>query len=149
MKCYGHFLSHSKGNVAIEFALVLPVIFLLLSGVINFGLILANKNQLNSAVNAGLFYAYAHPSATTQNIIDEAVASTPLLTPLTVTVTQFCGCVDGSTSALPCTTACAGTTILPGTYTTVTAQSSVDLIALDFVLDNPFITSAQGIMRMK
>ena len=40
------FFKLSKGNVAIEFALLLPLLFLILSVVMNFGLILANKNQL-------------------------------------------------------------------------------------------------------
>jgi Flp pilus assembly protein TadG len=142
MKLRYGFIRNSIGNVAIEFALVLPFIFLLLSGIINFGLILANQNQLNDVVSAGMLDAFgnsASPSAV-QNAMQNATS----ISPLTVTATQFCQCLNGTTQA--CTQTCSdGST--PGTYMTVTAQSQVSLIALDFVLTNPFVINAQGTIR--
>ncbi len=139
---YG-FIRSSKGNAAIEFALVLPLVFLILSGVLNFGLILANQNQLNSVASAGMLYAFGVSSSPVA--VQTAMQnSTTNLTPLTVTATQFCQCLNGTN--LVCTNTCAdGST--PGTYVTVTAQSQVIPLALAFVLPNPFVTHVQATIR--
>lgn len=137
------FLKRSKGNVAIEFALVLPVIILLFSGVVNFGLILANKNQLNGVVSAGLLFAMGNSSVPAA-VQAAMIASTTNLSPLTTTATTFCGCLNGTTPA--CNSICSDGAA-PVKYVTVTATSQVDLIALNFVLPNPFITTAQGTIR--
>jgi Flp pilus assembly protein TadG len=140
-KC--QFLKRSRGNVAIEFALVLPVLFLILSGVINFGLILANKNQLNGVVSAGMLFAFGNSSvpAAVKAAMD---TSTTNLSPLTTTATTFCQCLDGTQPL--CTATCTGG-VTPPKYVTVTAQSNVSLFALDFILTNPFVTNAQGTIR--
>lgn len=143
MKSRYHFLKTSRGNVAIEFALVLPVIILLLSGIINFGLILANKNQLNGVVNAGLLYAFGNSSVPAA-VQAAMTSSTTNLSPLTVTATTFCQCLDGTKPL--CTATCTGG-IAPAKYVTVTAQSQVNLVALSIGLSNPFITTAQGTIR--
>ncbi len=143
MKVKYGFMKNSVGNVAIEFALVLPFIFLILSGVFNFGLILANQNKLDAVASAGMLYAFGNSSspAAVQLAMQN---STTNLTPLTVTATQFCQCLNGSNPG--CSKTCSdGST--PGTYVTVTAQSQVNLIALDFALTNPFITNVQGTIR--
>ncbi len=144
MKYILNTLKNSKGAVAIEFALVLPFLFLLLSGVINFGFILANQNLLNNVASAGILYAFGNapnpnPSQTTL-IQNAAIASTPNLTPLTINVTQFNQCVTGGTPP-NCSDGSSPS------YITVTATSSVNLMALDFVLPNPFTTQATGTIR--
>lgn len=137
------FFKRSKGNVAIEFALVLPLLILLFSGVINFGLILANQNQLNGVVSAGMLFAFGNSSVPA--VVQAAMtSSTTNLTPLTTTATTFCQCLDGTQPL--CTDTCPGG-VVPSKYVTVTAQSHVSLIALDFVLPNPFVTNAQGTIR--
>lgn len=156
MKDHSLFLKQSRGNVAIEFALVLPVIFLLLSGIVNFGFILASKNKLNSVVNAGLLYAYAHPTATPATISTIMTASTTLTLSPAPTATVSCKCLATSVAAagippycvVPPLTACSdGST--PGTYVTATAQTSVTLYALDFVLTNPFPLTSTGTIRIQ
>jgi len=143
MKNKFKFMQISKGNVAIEFAIILPMIFLLFSGVINLGLILINQNQLNAVVSAGMLYAFGNSSvpAAVQTAMQNSTTS---INPLTVTATQFCQCSTGPNVA--CTSTCSDGSA-PGTYVTVTAQSQVDLIALDLILTNPFITSVQGTIR--
>lgn len=138
-----HFLQAAKGNVVIEFAFVLPLLILILSGVINFGLILANKNQLNGVVSAGILYGFGNSSvpAAVQLAMTN---STTNLSPLTTTATTFCQCLDGTQPL--CTDTCPGG-ITPPKYVTVTAQSQVNLIAVNFVLTNPFVTTAQGTIR--
>lgn len=137
------FMRGSKGNVAIEFAIIIPIVFLLLSGIINFGLILANKNQLNAVVSAGMLYALGN-SSTPASVKAAMDNSTTNFIPLTVSAIQFCQCSSGSN--VSCSSTCAdGTT--PGTYVTVTASRPVTLMALDFVIANPFTSIVQGTIR--
>jgi Flp pilus assembly protein TadG len=143
MKDKSHILKNTKGNAAIEFALVLPLLLLLFSGVINFGLILANKNQLNDVVSAGMLFAFGNSSVPLV-VTTAMTASTTNLSPLSVTATPFCQCVDGSNPG--CTKRCPDGSVV-ATYLTLTATSQVDLIALDFVLTNPFVTTVTGTVR--
>ena len=147
-KCRSTWLKKSQGNAAIEFALLLPVLFLLVSGVINFGLILVNQNQLNGVVSSGMLYAFgvsSVPAAVQTAMTNSTTNLGPLAqSPLTVTATTFCQCIDGSKPL--CTSTCPGG-VTPPKYVTVTAQSQVSLVALDFVLTNPFVTNASGTIR--
>jgi Flp pilus assembly protein TadG len=130
-----------KGNVAIEFAIVAPFLFLLLSGVMNFGLILANQHKLYSIVNAGMLYA-AGQSKTPAEVQTIMQAAIPTMSPLTITTSSFCQCNGvGAT----CGSTCGGNTA--STYITMTAQSSVTLVAPDFIIANPFTTSVTGKVR--
>lgn len=137
------FLKICQGNVAIEFALFLPLLFLLFSGVVNFGLILNNQNQLNGVVSAGMLYA-AGNSSVPGAVQAAMVASAPNLNPLTVTAATFFQCLNGSQPLANGT--CPGG-VTPPKYVSVTATSQVSLVALDFALPNPFTTSAQGTIR--
>ncbi len=123
-----------KGNVAIEFALVAPFLFLLVSGIMNFGLILANQNQLYSIVNTGMLYAagQSKTAAEVQTIMQGAI---PTMSPLTITASSFCRC--GGASATCSSTCSDGSTA--ATYITMTAQSSVSLVApvLLFLIPSP------------
>ena len=142
MRKWTQFFKITRGNVAIEFGLLLPVLFLLFSGVINFGLILVNQNQLNDVVAAGMLYAFGNSSNSIA--VQSAMTNSTTMSPLTVSASTFCQCLSGPTPS--CTSTCTdGST--PPTYVTVTAQSEVNLIALDFVLTNPFPTSAAGTIR--
>lgn len=142
MKIINHFFK-TAGGAAIEFAILLPIFILIFSGIINFGLILINQNQLNGVVSAGMLYAFGNSSvpAAVQLAMTN---STTNLTPLTTTATTFCACLGGS--PVLCTSTCSGGGT-PLKYVTVTAQSQVSLVALNFVLTDPFITSAQGTIR--
>lgn len=147
MRFYKFFI-RTQGNVAIEFAFILPFIFLFLSGVINFGLILGNQNRLNSVVSAGMLYAFGNSS--TPASVQTAMQTATNLNPLTVTATKVCKCYpssgapSGAPTASACTSSCTGTL---GSYVIVTAQSQINPIALNFVLPNPFITRAKGTIR--
>lgn len=139
----GQFLQSLRGNVAIEFAFILPVVLLLFSGIVNFGLILADKNQLNGVVSAGMLFAFGNSSVPAA-VQAAMLASTSNLSPLTTTATTFCRCLNGST---PLCTATCPDGASPAKYVTVTASSQVSLVPLTFVLTNPFPISAQGTVR--
>ena len=47
---------HQKGAVAVEFALILPVLVLLLFGIVEFSLLMYNKQILTNASREGARY---------------------------------------------------------------------------------------------
>lgn len=141
VKWYDSFIKTS-GNVAIEFALILPVILLLFSGVVNFGLILASKNQLNTVVSTGMLYAMGNSS--NPAAVQAVMTSATTMSPLTATAVTACQCLTGA--APSCSSTCPdGST--PQKYVTVTASSQVSLVAINFVLPNPFPITATGTIR--
>ena len=137
------FMYNNKGNAAIEFAIVLPFLLLLLSGVINFGMILAKKNELTTVVSVGMLYAFGNSSVPAN--VNSAMVNATNIAPLTVTVTQFCQCIDNSQPG--CGNNCGDGKPAPK-YVMVTANSEVDLIALNFVLQNPYPLTVTGTMRV-
>jgi len=58
----------ARGNISIEFALVLPFLVLLLMGAYDFGRGFTEKLRLNSAARAGTQYALAHYNAATADL---------------------------------------------------------------------------------
>lgn len=138
------FWKNKKGAAAIEFAVTVPVLFVLLVCVINMGFILNKENELNSAVNAGFLDATQNPDNT--GVVSAAVSAATALTPLTVSVTSFCSCADSV--ILACNTLCADGTA-PGTYMKIVASSQVPLDAPALFLTNPFPISANGTVRVK
>lgn len=59
------FTQHKHAGVAaIEFALVLPVLVLLLSGIINFGVMMYDQSVITNAAREGARWASIHSSAT-------------------------------------------------------------------------------------
>ncbi len=132
-------LTSESGTAAIEFALFLPLLLLLLTGIVELGFSAYEAMQVNNAVDAGAIYAAANAantfSATTTAAATVAGATLPSgLNTLTATPapTQFCGCPSaaGSVSNLGASppvcattfpTACSGSTPA-GTYVKVNAS---------------------------
>ena len=138
------FWKNKKGAAAIEFAITVPVLFVLVVCVINMGFILTKENELNSAVNAGFLDAVENADNTAE--VSASVSAATVLSPLTSTVTSFCSCADAV--ILACNTLCADGTA-PGTYIKIVASSEVTLYAPALFLTNPFPISATGIVRVK
>ena len=55
-----------RGAAAVEFALVLPLLLLLVVGIIQFGRVFSLQIQLSGAANAGARYLSVNPTQTTQ-----------------------------------------------------------------------------------
>ena len=122
-----------SGTAAIEFALFLPFLVLLLSGIVELGFSAYEAMQVSNAVEAGALYAAKNGwnSASVASATVAGAVLPPGLNTLTATPapTQFCGCPSaaGSVSNLgapPCSaTACSGNTPA-GTYVQVNASLS-------------------------
>ena len=92
------------GVAAIEFALLTPVIVVMLTGLISFGFVVYQKMEMTNAAHSGVQLALVD-SSNISAIQDAVVASTNLgITTADVNVTEFCECADGS--AVTCGSAC-------------------------------------------
>jgi Flp pilus assembly protein TadG len=124
----------SRGAAAVEFAITAPMLVVLVLGIADYGLLVADSAALEGATRAGAEVGKANPSVT--------AAQLTALFPsgITPTVTSVCTCVDNTTVATcppgPLATPCAGKTN-PFTaatdprvfeYTEVTATQSVSPI---------------------
>jgi Flp pilus assembly protein TadG len=108
-----------RGNFAIEFALALPILLLLLVGLLDLGRMSIEKSALLQGAREGAQYGILAPSDTT-NIQTTAQNATGI-SGATATASTFCECVSGTQVA--CGSTCSG----GGTakqYVTVTTNAS-------------------------
>jgi hypothetical protein len=119
---------HERGAVAVEFALIVPVVLVLLFGVIGFGIVFAQQLALgNSARQAARFGAVAN---TCQEIVEEARAASSTIGIKTsevvvevsrrnaagaVTLVPNCGSADWSRLDPPCKGSSAGDSLYVAT----------------------------------
>jgi Flp pilus assembly protein TadG len=87
------------GAAATEFAITAPVLFLLVLGVTDYGVLMGDAATLESAARAGAEFAKANPSVTAANLTSLGLFPTGV----TPTVTSVCTCVDNT---WPVGTAC-------------------------------------------
>ena len=109
----------------IEFALLAPVVLLLVVGAIDFGTFIYQKMQLQSAARAGAQYAIQSDATVsdTAGILNAAqIASEVDFTGVTPTITQYCACSDGIETTPDGSGSCGGTCAggeFPGLYVRV------------------------------
>lgn len=118
----------NSGNAAIEFALVAPLLVLLLSGIVEIGLAVRTSYALQAAVLAGSNQA-SHKGWDTTAIRSAITSSSPRLTHATITLTRFCGCPSGT--SITTIAACDNDPANPGTCPmTCTAVCTSDQLAV-------------------
>ena len=81
---------NQRGAALVEFALLLPILVLLVFGVIDFGRMASMKINLNEAAQEGSIYAATHPAFADHDDIKTRVTQsvdTPTLTTSDVTIT--------------------------------------------------------------
>ncbi|MFC1673152.1 TadE/TadG family type IV pilus assembly protein [Pseudomonadota bacterium] len=110
---------NESGASAVEFALIAPVMSLMLLGLLDYAVAVFHKMELASAVRSGSQYALVDTTDVT-TITNVVNSSTNLDTNnMTITVTEFCECSDASTIS------CSGSSCASGPvrrFTTVTAD---------------------------
>lgn len=93
-----------EGNVAVEFAFIAPLTLLLLSGLIEYGLVTYDSTSLENAARAGAQYAFSGGYSASK--VDAAVraASTLTLSKDAVSSSVYCECSDTTpvTCGQPC-----------------------------------------------
>ena len=141
--------SNTSGAVAVEFGFMVPVFALMVVSVIDIGLGVYRKMQVENAAQAGVQYAIAHgfdvdaiSNAVTSATNSSAIAASPL--PVT-----FCGCATGSgITTVSCGTTCPGGA-LAATYTTVSAQATYGTILNYQVVPYTYTYSKQSTARLQ
>ncbi len=93
-------IASERGNAAVEFAIIAPVLIGLLVPVADFGLYIYDQMQLNLAAQAGMEYA-ARNGWIPAGIQQAAINASPTLnlTAQNVNAAEFCGCPSGNTIA--------------------------------------------------
>ncbi|HEY9079907.1 TadE family protein [Magnetovibrio sp.] len=99
------FKHSQKAAVAVEFALLVPVMGVMLLGLLDYAIVAFHKMELESATRSGAQYAMLDSSDT--SLISTTVKnSTNLDTDfLEVDIAEFCECIDGS--SITCADTCA------------------------------------------
>lgn len=100
------------GSVAIELALLAPVLAGILIAVVDFGSYIYSSMQMQSASRAGAQYAIqSSGNSSDATAISDAVlaSSSDLQSGISVASVTFCACADGSSTAVSATTGCSGT----------------------------------------
>ena len=111
-----------KGSSMVEFALVAPVLLLLLAGVLNFGVALRTAIAVSQAARAGAQYA-ASSVANSSDVSGIAAATrnaAPAVSGIEAATTRYCKCASGS--AVACTAACSSGPV--EMYVTVNASAT-------------------------
>jgi Flp pilus assembly protein TadG len=120
LSCFRRLAADTRGTFAVEHALVLPFLLLLLSGAIDLGFALNQSSSLSGAARAGAQYAMRFPSDSEgiKQVVQQAV--TYQAETLTITSALKCECEDGT--ALACTDTCSGST--PLAYVSVSVSKT-------------------------
>jgi Flp pilus assembly protein TadG len=94
------------GSSLIELALLLPVLFLLLLAVVDFGRAYYLAIEVSQAAHTAALYGSQNPTDTTgmQNAAVADAPDVPNFTTSSVTATYGCECADGSLPVSGCTT---------------------------------------------
>jgi Flp pilus assembly protein TadG len=139
-----------SGTVAIEFALLSPLLMILLTGLIEIGMAAFQSMQVQAAAEAGALYAANHGTSDINKII-AAVASATSTPGITASPVPLAGCGCPTASGVVfqnCTTVCADTKA-PGTYVTVIATiTRTKLLTLPYItLPLPTQLVGRSVMR--
>ena len=139
--------ARTAGSALVEFALVSPVLLLLLAGVLDYGRALRHATAVANAARVGAQYSSRTPanSMDTAGIRAAAVSSAPDLGGLTVTSTRSCQCSGGS--AVSCTGSCGGSKMQ--IYVQVSVTGNVAAIFNYSGLPYPGNVAARATMRVQ
>ena len=91
-------LANGGGNAAVEFAIIAPVLVLLLCAIIEFGLAISSYFTVQEGALAGANYA-SRRGWDTVAIRTAITSSSPKLSTATVTLSRYCACPSGTSLA--------------------------------------------------
>ena len=137
------------GLAAIEFAILAPVLILMMICVVDLGMGIYRKMQVQNAAQAGAEYAMVHGysassvlSAVTNATSFSGIVASPL-------PNQFCGCPSNTgVTTISCGSTCTGGST-PGTYVTVSTQGTYNTLFDYPILPKSYNFTAQATVRIK
>ena len=140
----------TSGVAAIEFAIIVPILMLMVVATADIGMGFYFKMQVEDSAQAGAAWAIKH-GYFDANAISNAVTSAVSAPAISVSPApvQFCGCASVSgISTVTCGTTCSGG-ILSGTYTTVSAQMTYNTILPYGFFPSTYNLSSQSTVRLQ
>lgn len=122
--------SDRGGNFAIEFALALPILLLLLVGLLDLGRLSIEKSALLQGAREGAQYGilaqgqaqFGTLASSDQTAIQTTAQNASGITGATASASLFCECVTGTRIDAPCPNTCSGGGS-PKQYLTVTTNA--------------------------
>jgi Flp pilus assembly protein TadG len=141
-----------RGAAAVEFALVSPLLAILLAGIVEIGMSAYQAMQVQAAVEAGILYATIH-GTTNIAAIGQAVVNTTGTAGITASPVPLviCGCPTASgvvSQNSNCTTVCTDGTA-PGKYVQVSAALAHQTIISFLNLPLPATLTASSTVRIQ
>jgi Flp pilus assembly protein TadG len=147
-----------RGVAAVEFAIIAPVLLLLLGGIADFGLVMIGRSQLANGIAQGVQYALligpSVSSSAVNTVVQTGAARAGITATISVQVTgPACYCVSGTPAALgttstamsanyTCTNTCANSTT-PSAFIIITASYTyASLMPLYSLLSNPTVSQS-------
>jgi Flp pilus assembly protein TadG len=110
-----------RGNVMIEFALTLPILFMLLVGLLDLGRFSLQKSAMLQGAREGAQYGIIAPTESTN--INTTAQNATGRTDVTASNSVFCECSSAPGTTVLCSTTCTGGAVLKK-YVTVTTTAS-------------------------
>ena len=104
-----------RAVATVEFALVTPVLMIMVGGLADFGFELSAKGKLISAASQGAQYAYLNPTASASAIKSIVQTSTPLSGVTAIITGPAYYCITGTSSIPTMTLSSAGAVCSDGT----------------------------------
>lgn len=138
---------NEAGGAAVEFALILPILILMLAGIADLGKMVYVRSVLESAARAGAQASFADPSATAtiEAAVQTAITASGIDNVVTPSAAQACECSNGT--AVDCTTGTCATGAVRH-YVTVTATTTytpmINITNLPFGLGVDLTTPLTG-----
>jgi Flp pilus assembly protein TadG len=151
-RCVADSFRLRDGTAAIEFAIISPILMILLGGLVEIGIAAYQAMQVQAAVQAGVLYA-AQNGVSNLSAIELAVTSATGTTGITATPIPlvFCGCPVAAgvvSQGSNCTTVCTGGAA-PGQYVTVSAALPHQTIMSFLNLPIPATLTASSTVRIQ
>lgn len=121
-------LRSEKGSAAVELAIILPVLVLIVIGVADLGRVYLTRMTVSNAARAGAQYGSQSTATSADTVGMNAAAKQDALesAPIAVTSRSFCRCAGGEIG--DCTTGDCGAYGLYRLYVEVTASKTVNLV---------------------
>jgi len=137
--------SGRRAIATVEFALVAPLLLLLLAGVLDFAMLLRTATCAAFAARAGVEYGSTSSTASSNytGMQTAALHAAPGVAGMTATATRSCQCSGGS--AISCSGSCTGGKML--IYVEVTTQVTAPTVFHYSGLSFPSLVTYQASMR--
>ena len=145
----GKLAGSTDGAAAIEFALLVPMLIVLVICTADLGFGIYRHMQVENAAQAGVTYAAARGFSQAQ--VSAAVLSATTYSDIQASPapSKFCGCPSGtSVTSAVCTSTCSDGS-QPGTYVSVSAKATYNTIIPYPMLPNSYDFAAQATVRIQ